>query len=325
MSNSQKLGAIGLDIGGTKTAAGVVLWPSGEILRRTVVPTKPARGGEAVLKDTLDLARQLLDWGRLEGFEVAGIGAGVAELVDCEGNVTSSCTIHWRDLPVQQRLSEIAPAQVESDVRAAARAEAIFGAGRGHRNFVYVTVGTGISCCLVQDGHPLRGAKGNALTMASSPLSTVCTHCGVKLRPVLEEFASGPAIARRFAQARAEAGSKEQSTEAATSEDVFRAASQGDKAAAEILTSAGEALGVSTAFLVNVLDPEIIVVGGGLGMAGGLYWDAFQQACREHIFADNSRGLPIVSAKLGTDAGLVGAGATVFAQTSKEIYAYDRD
>jgi glucokinase len=147
----------------------------------------------------------------------------------------------------------------------------------------------------------------------------------VKLRPVLEEFASGPAIARRFAQARAEAGNKEQSTEAATSEDVFRAASQGDKAAAEILTSAGEALGVSTAFLVNVLDPEIIVVGGGLGMAGGLYWDAFQQACREHIFADNSRGLPIVSAKLGTDAGLVGAGATVFAQTSKEIYAYDRD
>jgi glucokinase len=325
MSNSQKLGAIGLDIGGTKTAAGVVLWPSGEILRRTVVPTMPARGGEAVLKDTLDLARQLHDWARLEGIEVAGIGAGVAELVDCEGNVTSSCTIHWRDLPVQQRLSEIAPAQVESDVRAAARAEAIFGAGRGHRHFVYVTVGTGISCCLVQDGHPLRGAKGNALTMASSPLSTACTHCGVKLRPVLEEFASGPAIARRFAQARAEAGNKEQSTEAATSEDVFRAASQGDKAAAKILTSAGEALGVSTAFLVNVLDPEIIVVGGGLGMAGGLYWDAFQQACREHIFADNSRGLPIVSAKLGTDAGLVGAGATVFAQTSKEIYAYDRN
>jgi glucokinase len=325
MSNSQKLGAIGLDIGGTKTAAGVVLWPSGEVLRRTVIPTKPARGGEAVLKDTLDLAQQLHDWARLEGIEVAGIGAGVAELVDCEGNVTSSCTIHWHDLPIQQRLSGIAPAQVESDVRAAALAEAIFGAGRGHRHFVYVTVGTGISCCLVQDGHPLRGARGNALTMASSPLSTICAHCGVKLRPVLEEFASGPAIARRFAQARGEAEKTGQSTETGAAEDVFRSASQGDKAAAEILTSAGEALGVSTAFLVNVLDPEIIVVGGGLGVAGGIYWDAFQQACREHIFADNSRGLPIVSAKLGIDAGLVGAGATVFAQISKKIYAYDRD
>ena len=161
--------------------------------------------------------------------------------------------------------------------------------------------------------------------MASSPLSTICTHCGVKLRPVLEEFASGPAIARRFAEARGKVENNGQTTKVGTAEEVFRAASQGDKAATEVLTSAGEALGVSTAFLVNVLDPEIIVVGGGLGLAGGLYWDAFQQACREHIFADNSRGLPIVSAKLGIDAGLVGAGATVFAQTSKEIYAYGRN
>jgi len=218
-------------------------------------------------------------------------------------------------------LSEIAPAQVESDVRAAALAEAIFGAGRGHRLFVYVTVGTGISCCLVQDGHPFKGAKGNALTMASSPLSTVCTHCGAKLRPVLEEFASGPAIAKRFAQA-----TKAQNRESPERcEGVFRAAANGDTDATEILTSAGEALGVSVAFLVNVLDPEMVVVGGGLGMAGGLYWEAFQRSCREHIFSDDSRGLPIVSAKLGTDAGLVGAAAVVFGQrpSSKANYAYE--
>ena len=318
MSNSQKLGAIGLDIGGTKTAAGVVLWPSAEVLRRTVVPTKPARGGEAVLKDTLDLAQQLHDWARLEGIEVAGIGAGVAELVDCDGNVTSSCTIDWRDRPVQQRLSAIAPAQVESDVRAAAVGEAIFGAGRGHHLFVYVTVGTGISCCLMQNGQALKGARGNAITMASSPLSTVCIHCGAKLRPVLEEFASGPAIAKRFAQGH-------NGKPAETCEEVFRAASNGDKNAIEILTSAGEALGVSVAFLVNVLDPEMIVVGGGLGTAGGLYWNAFERNCREHIFADNSRGLPIVTATLGVDAGLVGAAAVVFAQQqgSRKNYSYE--
>ena len=313
MSNKQQLAALGLDIGGTKIAAGVVLWPSGEILRRTVVPTKPTRGGEAVLKDTLDLAMQLNDWARQQQIEVAGIGAGVAELVDCDGNVTSSCTIHWRDVPVQQRLSEIAPAQVESDVRAAALAEAIFGAGRENPLFVYVTVGTGISYCLMQDGRPFKGANGNAITLASSPLSTLCTHCGVKLRPVLEEFASGPAIAKRFAQARKTANNGEP-TECRAAEEVFRAASRGDQSAIEILTSAGEALGVSTAFLVNVLDPEMIVVGGGLGLAGGPYWDAFQQACREHIFADNSRGLPIVRAKMGIDAGLIGAAAVVFVQ-----------
>jgi glucokinase len=318
MNNRQQLGAIGLDIGGTKIAAGVVLWPSGEILRRTIISTKPTRGGEAVLRDTHDLARQLYDWARGERIEVAGIGAGVAELVDPEGNVTSSCTIDWRDRPVQQRLSEIAPAQVESDVRAAALGEAIFGAGRGHRLFAYVTVGTGISYCLVRDAQPFKGAKGNAIVFASSPLSTVCTHCGVKLRPVLEEFASGPAIAKRFAQARNGESTK-------TCEEVFRAASNGDNDAIEILTSAGEALGVSAAFLVNVLDPEMIVVGGGLGTAGGVYWDAFERSCREHTFADNTRGLPIVPARLGIDAGLVGAAAVVFAHRhgSKANYAYE--
>jgi glucokinase len=297
-----------------------VLWPSGEIASQTVIPTNPKRGGEVVLKDTLDLARRLNDWAQKHEIEVAGVGAGVAELVDCDGNVTSSCTIDWRSIPVQQRLSAIAPALVESDVRAAAVAEAVFGAGRGSRLFVYVTVGTGISYCLVQDGRPFRGANGNAITMASSPLSTVCTNCGVKLRPVLEEFASGPAIAKRFA----EATKAEKSAEHGAAEEVFRAASRGDKTAIEILTSSGEALGVSTAFLVNVLDPEMIVVGGGLGLAGGLYWDVFQQACREHIFADNSRGLPIVSAKMGIDAGLIGAAAAVFIRqpTHKEKHIH---
>ena len=181
------------------------------------------RGGEAVLRDTLNLASQLRDWARQKEIEVVGIGAGVAELVDCHGNVTSSCTINWRGVPVQEKLSEIMPAQVESDVRTAALAEAIFGTGRGHRLFAYITVGTGISYCLVQDGRPLKGANGNAITLSSSPLSTVCTHCGAKLRPVLEEFASGPAIAKRFAQVR-------KSEKISAAEEVFRAASNGDRA-----------------------------------------------------------------------------------------------
>ncbi len=305
MNNNQQLAAIGLDVGGTKIAAGIVLWPSGEIRHRTVIPTRPKRGGEAILQDTLNIARQMNDRAREDRIEVAGIGAGVAELVDCKGNVTTSCTIDWSGRPVQERLSEVAPAQVESDVRAAAIGEATFGAGRGNCLFVYITVGTGISYCLMQNGQPFRGSHGNAITMASSPLSTVCTHCGTKLRPVLEEFASGPAIAKRFARAK-----NRESPE--TCQEVFGAASSGDRDAIQVLTSAGEALGVSAAFLVNVLDPEKIVVGGGLGTAGGCYWNSFERSCREHIFADNSRALPIVPAALGIDAGVVGAAAVVF-------------
>lgn len=307
MDEAKSRGAIGLDVGGTKIAAGIVLWPSGEILHRTLIPTNPARGGEAVLTDTLNLASELLNRAEQAQIQIAGIGAGVAELVDCNGNVTSSCTIAWRGVPVQQRLSAIASAKVDSDVRAAAIAESIFGAGRGHRLFAYITVGTGISSCLVEDGRPLKGARGNAITLSSSALSNVCTHCGAQLHPVLEQFASGPALAKRFAES-------SESKEPVTAEHVFRAASQGDQKAANILISAGESLGVSAAFLVNVLDPEVLVVGGGLGLAGGLYWEAFVRSCREHIFAENARGLPIIQAELGTDAGLIGAAAIVFAQ-----------
>ena len=307
IKKKRQIGAIGLDIGGTKTAAGIVLWPTGEILCRTVSPTSPARGGEALLKDVLELAKRLKEKAEDEAIKIAAIGAGVAELVDCDGNVTSSCTIAWCGQPVQETLSTIAPGRVESDVRAAAFAEAIFGAGRGKRLFVYITVGTGISYCLMQNGQPFKGTHGNAITMASSPLSTVCTHCGARLRPVLEEYASGPAIAKRFAQTK-------RTGFVGDCQGVFRAASGGDQDAIEILHSAGEALGVSAAFLVNVLDPEMVILGGGLGTAGGIYRDAFERSCREHIFAENSRTLPIASARLGIDAGVIGAAAVALTQ-----------
>lgn len=318
MNHKQRIGAIGLDIGGTKTAAGIVLWPTGEMLHRTVNPTSPQRGGDAVLDDVLALARRLTEKAEQEEIKIAAIGAGVAELVDCDGNVTSSCMIAWRGQPVQEKLSTIAPARVESDVRAAAFAEAIFGAGRGKRLFVYITVGTGISYCLMQNGEPFKGANGNAILMGSSPLSTVCTDCGAKLRPVVEEFASGPAIARRFARAK-------RTESVGDCQGVFRAASNGDQDAMEILNSAGEALGVSAAFLINVLDPEIVILGGGLGTAGGIYQESFDRTCREHIFAENSRGVPIVSAKLGVDAGVIGAAAIALTQqkNADRNYAYE--
>jgi glucokinase len=317
MSSNKPRGAIALDIGGTKIAAGIVLWPSGEILKRTVVPTRPSRGGEPVLRDTLSLASDLQKWALSQAIHIAGIGAGVAELVDCDGNVTSSCTIAWREVPVQQELSRIAPARVESDVRVAALAEAFFGAGQQQSDFIYITVGTGISYCLVKDGRPYKGARGNAIALASSALSTTCTHCGARLRPVLEEFASGPAIAKRFAQQQEKISADGPAGTGEGAHEVFRAASEGDLVAIEILTSAGEALGVSAAFLVNVLDPGLIVVGGGVGLAGGVYWDAFERACRQHIFAESTRTLPIIPAKLGVDAGLVGAGAIVFTQSTR--------
>ena len=190
--------AIGLDVGGTKIAAGLVALDAGRVLARRVVPTAPARGGEAVLADALALAVALQAEAVARGGTVAGVGVGVPELVDAAGRVTTDAVIAWRGLPVRERFADLAPAAVEADVRAAALAEARLGAGRSFATFAYVTVGTGISSCLVLDGRPYAGARGGALVLASAPLSWPCSICGARSDFVLEEFASGPALAARY-------------------------------------------------------------------------------------------------------------------------------
>ena len=296
--------AIGLDIGGTKIAGGIVDAVTGTVLLRQTIPTLPKRGGDAVLADALVLAESLLLTAKAMQREVAGIGLAVCELVDPHGNVTSANSFDWRDMPVQAIFSKLAPTVVESDVRAPALAEAIFGAGRAFKLFAYVTVGTGISSCFVQDGKPFAGARGNAITLASMPLTTVCTICGTVLNPILEEFAGGPALVRRYNEASGQSISR--------AESVLAAVAQGDPIAIEIVRSAGEALGNSVGFLCNILDPQAVIVGGGLGLAGGLYWSSFVAATRVHIYADDSRHLPILSAALGVDVGVIGAATQVF-------------
>ncbi len=299
--------AVGIDVGATKIAGGIVEFPGARILTQHTVPTAPARGAEAVLDDCLVMARALVALSPAldrQGWQAVGVCMGVPENIDLEGRVTSTYTLAWRGVPVQEMLGRIAPAVVESDVRAAALAESLWGAGRGVRLFVYLTVGSGISHTLMIDGVAYSGATGNAITSASSPLSTVCTECGARLEPVLDHIAGGLALPRRYnALSRQPADSARQ---------VLALAAAGDELAIEVVRTAGEALGVTAAFLVNVLDPELLVVGGGLGLAGGLYWDSFLASTRAHIWSDVNRQLPIVTAATGVEAGLIGAAATAW-------------
>jgi glucokinase len=299
--------AIGLDVGGTKIAGGIVGFPgraqTGAVLGRKIIATLPKRGGQAVLSDALDLTRQLITEAEALDLVVDAIGVGVCELVNLEGQVTSANQVAWSGLPAQAAFAKLAPAWIESDVRAPAFAEAHLGAGLPFSIFVYVTIGTGISYCLVQDGKPYVGAHGNALILASSPFTTTCTTCGTVLSPILEDYAAGPALVERYNHA---AGNHPTLSRA---EDVFSAANSGDGLANEIIDSGGHALGVSVGWLVNVLDPEAVIVGGGLGSAGGAYWDSFTTATRNHIWSHSARDLPILTAGLGLDAGIVGAAA----------------
>ena len=289
-------GVLGIDVGGTEIAAGVVDPATGAIVRRETIPTEPTRGGPAVLADTLELARRLIE---AAGRRVIRIGIGVPQLVDNAGRVRSAYNFDWTDLPVRERLSTLAPATIESDVRAAARAEARFGAGKGRRVFAYVTIGTGISYCLVIDGRPHAGANGFAIHFASSALQVPCDACGHVNFPVLEEIASGPALCAAFVRrtGRSVGGAV----------DVLAAAASGDAVASDLLTAAARQLGPLVALVVNMLDPEAIVLGGGLGLAAGVYREELIASTRAHIWADSCRDLPILPASLGVDAGLIGA------------------
>ena len=183
----------------------------------------------------------------------------------------------------------------QSDVRAAARAEMLFGAGRGRTICAYVTVGTGISYCLCIDGRPYAGANGYAIHFASTPLSRRCSACGSLQSPVVEELASGPGLARTFAAATG--------TPIGSAERVLAEAVSGDAAARAIVDDAAHLLGASIGMMINMLDPEAVVIGGGLGTAEGPYWPALVAATRAHIFAEDCREIPILRAALGPTPG----------------------
>jgi glucokinase len=292
--------AIGVDVGGTKCAAGLISLADGKIIARRLLPTEPERGGEAVLADVIDMVRGLHNEVPLGG-RANAVGVCVAELVDSEGLIVSDATIRWRDMDVAERIGAAVGLQVtlDADVRAAARGEAVFGSGRGFQSFVYITVGTGIAACLVIGETPYRGARGLTGTMASSPV-LVPNHAGQLVAgPPLEQFAAGPAVAARFAAGRANFRGD--------ARDVVALAEAGDALAATVVSSAGRALGAAAAQLVNVLDPEAIVLGGGLGLTAGLYRQSLEQSLRAHIWSELHRDIPLQTAQLGNDAGMVGA------------------
>lgn len=298
---SGRVCAIGIDVGGTKISGGAVT-VSGQVIARQNLPTRVSETRDDSLADCVRMATELADAATDEGYEVVGVGIGVPELVDRSQQIKSGEAIEWRERDVHRALSGLGVTVVESDVRAAARGEALFGAGHQFSVFLYVTVGTGISHALVCDRQPFPGAHGYAILLGSAPWTTTCPVCGAEDTIVLERYASGPALAARY---------REMGRQARSAKDVMRAALDGDRTARDVCASAGAALGVGIAFLVNALDPEAVVIGGGLGLAGGIYWDSLVRSVRRHVWAPDIRALPILPAGLGLDAGLVGAAATV--------------
>lgn len=256
--------AVGLDVGGTKISAGIVDTDSGRVLGREQIATRPERGGAGVLDDCAALVRSL-------GGGELPVGIGLCELVALDGTPASADTIDWRGLDLAAVIA--APiVTLESDVRAAALAEARFGAGAGRSPFLHVVVGTGASVCLVVDGEPYEGARGHAIVLGAPPVEAV---------------ASGSALARRAGVERAESV-------------------VADAACAPLLREAAGALGQVLAVLANALDPELVVVSGGLG-GEPRFRELVARAARSLLAYPRTPPIEIVGSALGADGGLVGA------------------
>ena len=296
--------ALGIDVGGTKIAAGIVNFPAGQVVAQQTISTGAKRRGEVILRDVVGLAEALAREAEQARLEVAGIGVGLCEIVDPSGRILSANCISWKEGQVRKALDRFGPIFLEADVRAAARAEALFGAGRRFSIFLYVTVGTGISSCLMINGSPYLGARGATGTMASSAISVQCDECGTVNDRTLEDIASGPALVARY--------NKLKSSRAQTANEVVVAAIRGDQHAVSVVRSAAEALGSSVGLLINVLDPEAVIVGGGLGLSEGPYWESFLDSTRRHVWSEVHRKIPILRAQTGQNASVIGAAAVAW-------------
>lgn len=299
-AKSDQTVVIGIDVGGTKTAFGLIGLPDGRVLARREMKTPQGEAsGLPFLDEVCAVARDLHD-GAPAG--IAGIGLGLCELVGLDGGVASAHRVHWQGLPVLERLRAVAPVIVEADVRAAALAEVRWGAGRDYRDLLYVNIGTGISTCWVKDGLPHAGAHGHALAIASSPMVARCPACGTQSSYVLEDVAGGAALAKLYGNA---VGRNIESVI-----DVIAAAATGERTAQDLIAQAAQLVGVTLGLAINMLDPEALLIGGGLGGRDGPYWKAMVPAIRRQIWSDQARQLPINRAKLGPDVGLIGAAAS---------------
>ena len=293
---------VGIDLGGTKTAAALVA-PDGTLGVRVAAPTPAAEGPGAVLDVVAGLVARVAG-----DTPIGGVGIGTAGIVDAAGRVVSATETFtgWvgTDLVagLAGRLSRPVPIRVYNDVDAHLLGEAWRGAARGRDSALMVAVGTGVGGALLIDRRLVRGAHSAAGELGHLPaVGAEGLRCPCGRPGHLEALAAGPAIARGY---RAAGGT------AADARAVFALAGDGDPAAIAVVDAAATGLGRAVAGLVTTIDPACVVIGGGVAEAGELWWRPLREAFRSELVA--AFATPLVKAELGVSAAVLGAARGVF-------------
>lgn len=305
----------GIDLGGTKILT-VLANRDGRVLGRVMMPTEADRGREHVLDRLCDTLREVLDQAGATADRVAALGVGVPGWLDpAKGFLFFAPNLGWKDVPLGKILGERLglPVFLDNDANLAALGEYAFGAGRGAEHMVYITVSTGVGGGIILNGGVYHGAAGTAGEMGHVTVAPDGPRCRCGNQGCLEAVASGTAMAMRAralvdegrgAGILAAAGGRR---EAVSARAVAEAAAAGDAEALVILRDAGRYLGIAVAWVINMLNPAAVVLGGGAMQSGAPLWDAMLEEVRLRSLETSLAAARIERAALGGDSGVMGA------------------
>jgi glucokinase len=304
---------LALDIGGTKLAAGVVD-ANGVVHSFAVEPTRAQEGPDVALPRLFELGRRVVaesgvDW---PAIEAVGIGCG-GPLDAARGVLIAPPHLPgWRDVPIVELARTTFERQVtlENDATAAAAGEHRWGAGAGVRHMVYLTLSTGVGGGVVIDGSLYRGASGNGGELGHVTVDwrgRPCRGCG--RRGCLEAYVSGTSIAER---------AQEAGLPFTTAEDVANAARDGDPGAAALWAETVEALACGLISIVNLFEPEVVVLGGGVTRSGEQLLEPVRESVRAGAMRPAGEAVEVVLSPFGDRVGVVGAAAIVYDRAGLE-------
>lgn len=299
---------IGIDVGGTNSNIGLVS-RSGRILDKTTIPTKGAEEAERFVATLYQEATCLLERNNLSFDDVDTIGMGVPGTVDpVTGFVLFCPNIPWTNLALGTLAEEKFKKKVhiDQDVRLAALAEKLLGAGTSFTDILCVTVGTGIGAGIIIDGEIYRGALNTAGEMGHMIIVKDGRQCTCGQRGCLERYASGSGIIECALESMdaSDFGSHPQTTES-----VFRLAKEGNPKALSVVNSSVEYLALGIVNAVNLLSPQLVIVGGGVAENGELFFELLRKYVYRYGFyswTDQDK-LEIRKTELGADAAMIGA------------------
>lgn len=304
---------IGVDLGGTKIAAGIID-ENYDLLCRSEVPTCPEKGPEGVIKDMADCVFAALEQAGKTVSDCAGIGIGSPGLCDTvNGSVRNAHNLGWYGVPVCDMLSAATglPVKVDNDANCAALGEVVAGAAKGSRDVLMVTLGTGVGGGIIIDGKIYSGWQSLGGEIGHICIQMDGEPCSCGQRGCWEAYAASSALVRQAEKAAAE---HPESTLASAGKldgkKIFAAVKAGDETARAVLKQYCKYVGVGLVNMVNCIFPETIIIGGGISAVGETLLEPIREYIGENFFASKKELMPrVAQATLGNDAGIIGAAA----------------